>query len=539
MSRRVVAVAVVAAAAVLALAYGAPYGSNNQLTYLLGPLQRAFPELYRHDWLMTETTQYHPVFAVVAAPLYQIDPRGVVAFGIAQLVAMIATYVVIYRLVAATADRARLAIFFALAGMLALGGARCLAGSYLFAGYLQPSSLATIGWLVAMVAFAKDRVLVAGIALAAAGACHANFLLLGIPLFGAAELATTRRFDVRRMAYLLAPSLVALVAFVPAMIASAHAAEPDIALRVLVRFHAPGHYEPKHIRWYAPPLAAWLAIAWSVRPLVKSPAIDRLWRLAAIGVAACVGAVLVCSIPPLLALTKLYVWRIGPFAQLACMVIALVAIVQGGVRELPRVNLAVLAAGAAVVLFEAWHLQTALYAGALGFAAAATLAAVWLRKVALAPALAIAMLGAAVESHQTEITDTPLFAPECGGPDCALFDWVGKTTSVDAVFLVPPYMGWFRLIARRAVVADTQSPPLVPDELVAWYRRLCAMVGAGDVRTHELVEERWDALSAAELETAVRSLGADYVVLDKQRTPARLALPVVFENDGRIVYRAR
>src|SRR5258706_7013169 len=140
---------------------------------------------------------------------------------------MIGTYVVIYRLVAAAmpagepasaptdaaaATRARLAIFCALAGLLALGGARCLAGSYLFAGYLQPSSLATIGWLVAMVAFAKDRVLGAGIALAAAGACHANFLLLGIPLFGAAELVTTRRFDVKRMAALLAPSLVVLVA---------------------------------------------------------------------------------------------------------------------------------------------------------------------------------------------------------------------------------------------------------------------------------------------------------------------------------------
>src|SRR5207302_1884183 len=102
--------------------------------------------------------------------------------------------------------------------------------------------------------------------------------------------------------------------------------------------------------------------------------------------------------------------------------------------------------------------------------------------------------GAAIETRSDELTDPPLFSAECGGPDCELFDWVARATSVDAVFLVPPYHGWFRLIARRAVVADSQSPPLVPDELVAWYRRLCDMVGAADVRTHELLETRWDAL---------------------------------------------
>ena len=81
-----------AVGAALALAYGVPYGSNNQLTYLLAPLSHAHPELFRHDWLMTETTQYHPVFATLAAPLYGIDDRGVVAFGIAQVIVMVATW---------------------------------------------------------------------------------------------------------------------------------------------------------------------------------------------------------------------------------------------------------------------------------------------------------------------------------------------------------------------------------------------------------------------------------------------------------------
>ena len=534
-SRWAVAGLVVAAAAVLAIAYGVPYGSNNQLTYLLAPLQHAHPELYRHDWLMTQTTNYHPVFAYLAAPLYQLDPHGVVAFGLAQLVVMIATYLVIYKLVAAISDDKRLPIFIALAGLLALGGTRALAGSYLFAGYLQPSSLATVGWLVAMVAVARDRLLVAGIALAAAGACHANFLVLGLALFGAAELATTRRLDVRRLGKLLAPSLVVLAVFVPVLASGAHASEPDLALRVLVRFHAPGHYEPKHIRWYAPPLAGWLAIAWALKP--SSDAIARLWRFAVIGVAACIGAVIICSIPPLLGFTKLYIWRIAPFAQLACMVIALVGI--GGARELRGARLATLLAGTAVVIFEAFHVQSAVYGGALAFAAAATLASTWLRQVALVPALAVAMYGAAVETQRDALSDPPVFEPDCGGPDCAMFDAVAKTP-VDSLYLVPPYMGYFRLIGRRAVVVDSQSPPLVPDELVAWYRRMLGAVGASeDIRTHEQVEQRWDALTADQLVAIARSFSADYLVLDKVRTPARPALPVVFENDGRVIYSAR
>jgi hypothetical protein len=149
------------------------------------------------------------------------------------------------------------------------------------------------------------------------------------------------------------------------------------------------------------------------------------------------------------------------------------------------------------------------------------------------------MYGAAVETQRDAIEDPPVFSPDCGGADCAMFEAVGKTP-VDAVFLVPPYMGYFRLIGRRAVVVDSQSPPLVPDELVAWYRRMLGAVGASeDIRTHELVEARWDALAGDQLVAIAHSFSADYLVLDKTRTQTRPALPVVFENDGRVIYRAR
>ena len=44
--RAVIATAVVATAVALTLAYGVPYGSGNQVTYLVEPLHRAHPELF-------------------------------------------------------------------------------------------------------------------------------------------------------------------------------------------------------------------------------------------------------------------------------------------------------------------------------------------------------------------------------------------------------------------------------------------------------------------------------------------------------------
>jgi hypothetical protein len=447
-SRRAIAAAIViGASAALALAYGKTYGSNNQLTYLLAPLRRVHPALYHRDWLVASTTQYHPVFAWLVAPLYELDPSGIVAFAIAQLVVMTATFILLYRLVATLATQDRVPMFLLLAGLLALGGGHAMAGSYLFAGYLQPSSLATLGWLAALLAWLRDRRLRAGVWLALGGACHINFLMLGIGLFAAAELSS-RRVELRRLAAVLGPSLVVLAAFAPALLASAHPGDPEAALRILVQFHAPGHYAPPRFRRWLPPLLAWLVVAWAALPLARAAgqaAVDRLWRFAASATALCVAATAIVSIPPWLGFTRLYVWRIAPFAQLASQLIVIAAALAPAatVTRSSRRTLAALL-GAAVLVVEAVHLTgDKLAVTGVGFVVAAALAARWLRLRALALTVAVAACGVALANQRDELVDPPLFAPECGGADCALIHWARTEPAVDAVFLVPPYMGWF------------------------------------------------------------------------------------------------
>src|SRR5439155_233795 len=121
---------------------------------------------------------------------------------------------------------------------LTINGDRSMAGSYLWGGYLQPSLLATAGWLIALAAYVRGRVLIAGLALAVSGLVHANFLVLGIGMFALAELIAGGGRPSRRLIWLLAPQLVALAILSPDLVTSAHGGK--LALWILERFHAPG-----------------------------------------------------------------------------------------------------------------------------------------------------------------------------------------------------------------------------------------------------------------------------------------------------------
>jgi len=549
--RTLVALAVVGVSFLLALAYARPYGASNQQTYLIDPLHRAHPELFNHDWLVASTTAYHPVFGWLAAPLFGLDPTGVRSFAIAQLVVMTLTYVALYGLIAALVTRGRLAVFLALAGLLALGGGRTLAGTYLFAGYLQPSSLATLLWLIALRAWVRDRPLAAGVWLGLGGACHVNFLVLGLGLFGLLELMSVRlhlrELSLRRVAAVLGPSLVVLAAFAPTLLAGGHAHDPATALRLLMEFCAPGHYAPSRIRHGQPPLIAWLVVAWGVLPVARAAggaAIDRMWRFAVAATVVCVAATLLVSIPPLLRLTQLFVWRIAPFAQLASQLIVIAAVLAPGEAPLavPGVRRRAIAVvgGGLVLIVEAVRLNAELEpVVGLGLLVAIGLVALWRRGRVTALVLAVAMIGAALGSQWSWLIEPPAFEPQCGGSDCELLRKISLETPVDSVFLVPPYMNWFRLFGRRGIVADTKSPPLYPDELVAWYRRLCAIVGAPEVARHEQVEAMWDTLSADQLLAAAHQFDVDYIFLYKQLSRARLPLPIAYETADHLVYRVR
>ncbi|HEY0254495.1 MAG TPA: hypothetical protein VGC41_23365, partial [Kofleriaceae bacterium] len=319
---------VIAVAFLVAHACGYRFGVANQTTYFLHALQHAHPDLYRHDWLVSSTSEYHTIFSFFAGLLFELDDVGALAFGITHVVLMVALIVGMYLLVRATTPRATIITFILVLGWVAVNGERSIAGSYIWSSYLQPSLIGAAGWIIGLAMYARGRPLAAGIALAIGGLFHVNFLILGIGAFGLAELVVER--DWKRLAWLLAPQLVALAILAPEILAHASSSDPDRSLWVLVQFHAPLHYKASWIARTLPRFIRWPALAVVVAPVAiaygNSAAVRRLVWWAGLVAAICVAGTLVMIIPTFLPLTRLYVWRLAPFAILAAQIVCAIAL---------------------------------------------------------------------------------------------------------------------------------------------------------------------------------------------------------------------
>ncbi|HEY0483457.1 MAG TPA: DUF6798 domain-containing protein [Kofleriaceae bacterium] len=528
----VVWLVVAATAAALTAAFAARYGALNQATYLLDPLRRAMPELFRRDWLVGELPPDLPAFGWLTQWLYAVDPEGPVAVLAASFVVTLGTYVAMHRLVTAVCPGAR--GFVIVASFVTVTMGRAMGGSYLLAGYLQPSSLATLGWIWAMAELARARYLACGIVLAVAGALHVNFLVLGIGLFTLGALA---RRDARpvELVQLLAPQLVVLAFYLPDLLGAARPS--DEAVQILVRFHAPGHYDGRRLMSWIPPLVGWQLAALAALPLIggAARAVRALWRFSLMSFAVAVATAVIVRIPALLSLTQVRWSRIAPFGQLACQVLVVAALIhQAGAPARSIARRAWLAAAIALALvLNARALHTPWPATVIAIAGAAAVLALPSRLARhAATGLAVIALGVALwaSPRGAGLTTEPVGSTG----ELALARWVRASTPTDALFVAPPDLMRFRLHARRAVIADTKSPPLRPDYLVQWYRRLCAMVDRPDVATHEDVEQLYHQLAPEQLERIARTFGADYIVV---AAAMRMPGTPVYANPDFAVYR--
>lgn len=494
------------------------FGVANQVTYFVAPLARAHPELYRHDWF-AGTTAYHRLFSIAAGWLFCVDDRGAVGCAIVHAAVMTVLIAGVFVTVTGATKRSAFAVFAIVAAWLTINGDRSMAGSYLWSGYLQPSLIATAGWVFALAAYARGRMWLAGLALAAGGLFHANFLVLGIGMFTLAELVVGGR----RLIGLLVPQLVALAILAPDLVTSSRGTSPELALWILEKFHAPGHYDPWIVAHSLVLLARWVALALVVAPLAESDGARRLVAFGWIAGALCALAVPVLMVPAFAGLTRLYVWRLAPFAQLAAMVviaIAAVATIEDPTRwrELPRWRLfaalglaawLVCATPSAYRAFGGWVL--AVSAAAIAIAIVAPNLSRWLPILVAVTSLALVL------RPRWDVIRHPRIAVASAGFETDdLFDWARTTTPVDAVFLTPPSLGRFRLMARRAVVVDLKSPPLVPDELVEWYRRLCVVTGDPVLYDDPQANLLWNTAPKDVLLARAKALGADYLVLDRR-----------------------
>ena len=238
--RVVLGVLLVAVSVCFALGFGLNYGKSNQSFYLLGSVRLLHPELWSRDFV-ANARDYHPVYTQLGALLLRLDETGWL-IALCNVAAACFGSWCCYRLARAL-DPAldRIVPFVIVLSLATASGTNGAGDSYVFGDIFQPSTLGSVGLLGSALAFVRGRALLAGLALALAGAFHANYLLLGIVVLGVAWLvAGERRW--RDGALLLAPAGLVLLAFLPLILASSESVLASEARRIFQDVRLPHHF---------------------------------------------------------------------------------------------------------------------------------------------------------------------------------------------------------------------------------------------------------------------------------------------------------
>jgi hypothetical protein len=520
-----------------ALTLGLNYPYDNQVVYFLEALRHNDPTLLSRDWYATEVTHYHPAITRLVAPLLWAWPSG---WGIAVLHEVVIVsgclgwYAALRRLV----PERRVALFALLLTLTLMTVTKTLgvAVSYVFNESFQPSTMGSLGLLLAVAPFIGQRWLLSGVMLGVSGLFHANFLVLNLAAFGLAHLTLGGdwRSLARRLALQLGPSLLAFVVLVVPMLATVASENAAEAQRILFEVRSPHHYVP---RWFQRDLVPFAA--WSVLGLVSSKLLTKgtslgLFKRWMLATAVVVWAgTLLTSWEYVSRVAQLFVWRIAPFLDLAgqslfCLGLVRAVFVPRALRCLTSSDLILLLVSASA-LGSAYSLRgnplateaivTILALGALawGLLAVPLLARLgqrfssqtWVFGSASAAVLATFVYPALAELPARSTLLRPL--PE---NDQGLYDWVRQNTDRDARFLSPPEHQTFRYEAERAIVVDWKCTPMLPDEVLEWFERIRAVTGRPNFKSYRDLEG-YNQLTVARIRELDAKYDLDYVLVPR------------------------
>lgn len=546
----------------LALSFGFQFPESNQNTYLVHGLVLNQPSLLPHDWYVREATDYHHAFSLLVARLFAIEdgPEPFVALDVLLVVAgALAWFAMLRRLYGPQIGSLA---YLSWIGFAMLTRTSDVMASYVFGGYLQPSSIGTAAYLWALALFVDanafedrrrrlPRLFASGGALAVGSVFHLNFLVLGVATLGLSQVALhrgrvwTRDFGLSVAAQMALPALV-LVWAAPQLIEATRGPTAE-ALPILFDIRAPHHFRPT-LGGLAP-FFAWQGAAWLVVLACRNShravpaALVRL--LAGVG-GFLVAASLLSTVVRVPQVAQVFPWRLAPVGTGLAFVVLVGAALRGATAEpaleqergtLQRVVAFAVAAalsiyGAAVAWWQPAHGQTYL--------------------VALAGALVLVTLLVRIATARGHAGWQPVIAAACvtvvvaGGAGFALRDlsleveglpkgrmgvatWARDQTPNDAVFAVPPDLESFRLVARRSIVVDWKSSGMLPRDVVEWAHRVEAVSGRPLTSRKAALQGYADMTAARALDLGER-YGVDYLVFDRNGAPIPAWSAPLYQN---------
>lgn len=542
--------------------YGYSYGVDNQVVYMLGALRLLDPTILNQDWLATKTTHYHMAFKYVAAALIAVDRRGW-AVAIAQNLTVAAGMMCVYALIRALADRRRaLAAFLLLLSIAFITRTSAASASYVFDFIFQPSTLGSLALLASVPFFARGRWLESGAFVALSGLFHANYLILLIMAYGVAHLLLGKSGLFGRLLLQFAlPSLV-LLFLLPIILGTAGAPNGAQARNIYFNIRAPHHFVPGNSERDFIPFAAWQMVAAgaSLHLLQKDARAQRVGAMLA-GLLLIIWSGLVLStlvhVGPA---TQLFTWRLAPHCELILQALACVGVVEmftapGAPQRRSVAAFALLTAGVGfMAMYYGDRNQPAVPALVLGLFGAAVLARAlsiaadtlapwrwraWLHrawKQGGPPAALLASLACVLPIGYTQMGSIRQRSTLINGiskDEAELYAWM-RSTPKGARFLTPPDVEKMRYHGQRSIVVDWKSNPLIPGELLEWYKRLQDVTGRPSFAGGRDLDG-YNSLDRARLDMLRARYGLDYVVVRRGREAALGALAVAHRNGTFVV----
>lgn len=546
---------------------GYNFGESNQTIYLLGTLRASDPWLLQNDWLVSQTTEYHVTFGVLARALMRagiLEGGFLVGYVTLVLLAQLAWLKLVRRLGGTHVTYLVSVLLYYLSN----GGLGPGATEMFQDGAFLPSNIANVAMLWGIYLWITGRVGRSAVVFGVAGAFHLNHAIMAMGLWsglstwrllapgqlvpGASPGAARDKSGAQhRLLPLLAGSIAILCLSLPNLLPVLAAARARSGAETLslaeyvdtfVRLRAPHHFDPRS--W---PLTIWLGFLWpmplaylAVRMGPMNPARREACRIfvlfcAAIGVSL-VGAGIWYFSEPLI---QMCFYRFSIFPKLLSCIGAAYWL---GKRTLPARRQARFGVAAATV--------GAVVLGAVVLNSTA-IAPLDLLREATRPARALVFLaGVSLVCSCTAVGAlrcfrTPFYA--CGllllalqlsaaprwlghekltpraGNFLALCEWISDAdhTPVDAIFLVPPSEEPFRFEARRAIVVNFKGVPPLRSELPEWRDRLKAVLQLDDLRSlprgmaaaNDAIHRRYESLPANYLASVARTYQARYVLL--------------------------
>lgn len=309
----------------MAASIGFSYLTGNQHTYLVDGLRMIDPELLKHDWFATQTTHYHGHFGAILWLINQVAPLGIGTISLNVFLIGVSVWALYQLLVTLDVERPEWAVVL-LVGLMILTQSTSVGQSYIYSAYLQPSSIASVFFVLALVWFVKRAYFYSGLLLLVSGFFHTNFLLLGLAAFGLAHLMLGREYFVKRTALNMAPACLYLLYLLPGLLAMSASEFGEQSRYIYQHIRSPHHYIPSNyleefIKYFG---ISMLGLACGL--LIK-PAEQRLksvfFVFLSLFIIVAVGTVLttVVFIP---FVSQLFPWRMAPFSHLLAQVLLVV-----------------------------------------------------------------------------------------------------------------------------------------------------------------------------------------------------------------------